>query len=341
MSEKHPLLVELEKWEDRLYENEPPCPEDLFDETVNEATRQARQQAYTAKTEAAMKDALEEYKKWWADNAEALAQWIDSGEQNEGPLLTSLLSWTGRLICISVEYAKAFYTAATVDTKATVFALLASGSLAGKDWIETARVKAETIISEEIHIELLELLELYCELLIARFGILDLNSREPDPAISEELHVLRDILMHKYGREFSIAVMENHDGRVVRKLDIAMPSSELVNAYLAEIAKAYGVSWMSPNAPSSDDNIDEGSDGDVKQTAASTNSPPAYRPNAAAEPGPTLPAIPPGDIDGPDNKKSKSEDAITSVSKAQSATTETPEDEFEALNRRFAALKKK
>ncbi|KAK0233823.1 DUF292-domain-containing protein [Armillaria fumosa] len=223
--------------------------------------------------------------------------------------------------------------------------------------IETARVKVESIINEDIHIELLELLELYCELLIARFGILDLNSREPDPAISEgvcsiifsaprtevkELHVLRDILMHKYGREFSIAVMENHDGRVservVRKLDIAMPSPELVNAYLAEIAKAYGVSWMSPNTPSSDDNIDVGSDGGVKQTAARTNSPPAYRPNAAAEPGPTLPAIPPSEIDGPDNKKSKSEDAATSVSKTQLGT---PEDEFEALNRRFAALKKK
>ncbi|KAK0481524.1 DUF292-domain-containing protein [Armillaria novae-zelandiae] len=226
--------------------------------------------------------------------------------------------------------------------------------------IETARVKVESIINEDIHIELLELLELYCELLIARFGILDLrthsSSREPDPAISEgvcsiifsaprtevkELHVLRDILMHKYGREFSIAVMENHDGRVVRKLDIAMPSPELVNAYLSEIAKAYGVSWMSPNTPSSDDNIDDGSDGDVKQTAARTNSPPAYRPNAAAEPGPTLPAIPPSEIDGPDNKKSKSEDAATSVSQTQPATTETPEDEFEALNRRFAALKKK
>ena len=52
--------------------------------------------------------------------------------------------------------------------------------------------------------------------------------------------------------------------QVVRKLDIAMPSSELVNAYLAEIAKAYGVAWTSPNTPSSDDNIDDGSDGDVK-----------------------------------------------------------------------------
>ena len=31
------------------------------------------------------------------------------------------------------------------------------------------------MISEDIHIELLELLELYCELLIARFGILDMK----------------------------------------------------------------------------------------------------------------------------------------------------------------------
>lgn len=29
------------------------------------------------------------------------------------------------------------------------------------------------VIHEDIHLELLELLELYCELLIARFGLLD------------------------------------------------------------------------------------------------------------------------------------------------------------------------
>jgi len=39
--------------------------------------------------------------------------------------------------------------------------------------IETAKVKVENIINEDIHVELLELLELYCELLIARFGLLD------------------------------------------------------------------------------------------------------------------------------------------------------------------------
>jgi hypothetical protein len=29
-----------------------------------------------------------------------------------------------------------------------------------------------------------------------------------------ELHILREILMHKYGREFSVAVMENRDNCV-------------------------------------------------------------------------------------------------------------------------------
>ena len=48
-----------------------------------------------------------------------------------------------------------------------------------------------------------------------------------DPICSDlmlELHVLRDILMHKYGREFSITVMENVDGCVnerVRRFDCA------------------------------------------------------------------------------------------------------------------------
>ncbi|KAF8204303.1 regulator of Vps4 activity in the MVB pathway-domain-containing protein [Mycena galopus ATCC 62051] len=99
-------------------------------------------------------------------------------------------------------------------------------SLLERGKVETARIKVETIINEDIHVELLELLELYSELLLARFGLLDQNTREPDPGIAEgvcsiihaaprtelkELHVLRDILMHKYGREFSMAVMENRD----------------------------------------------------------------------------------------------------------------------------------
>lgn len=34
----------------------------------------------------------------------------------------------------------------------------------------------------------------------------------------EELYVLRDMLMHKYGREFSVAVMENRDDCVSERV---------------------------------------------------------------------------------------------------------------------------
>ena len=114
-----------------------------------------------------------------------------------------------------------------------------------KNKLETARIKVESIIHDDIHVELLEILELYCELLTARFGLLDTSAKEPDPGVYEavcaiihaalrtelkgnvkppnhkatsdyhaELHTLRDMLMHKFGREFSLAVMENKDGCV-------------------------------------------------------------------------------------------------------------------------------
>lgn len=41
-----------------------------------------------------------------------------------------------------------------------------------------------------------------------------------DTLLFTELHVLRDILMHKYGREFSIAVMENRDNCVSERVSI-------------------------------------------------------------------------------------------------------------------------
>ncbi|KAL4263641.1 IST1 family protein, partial [Pleurotus pulmonarius] len=58
-------------------------------------------------------------------------------------------------------------------------------TLLEKGKVETARIKVESLINEDIHVELLELLELYSELLLARFGLLDQNTREPDPGVSE------------------------------------------------------------------------------------------------------------------------------------------------------------
>ncbi|KAE9409253.1 DUF292-domain-containing protein, partial [Gymnopus androsaceus JB14] len=241
--------------------------------------------------------------------------------------------------------------------------------LVERNKIETARIKVEGIISEDIHVELLELLELYCELLLARFGVLDQTvTREPDPAVFEgvcsiiyaaprtelkELHVLRDILMHKYGREFSVAVMENRDGcvtdRVVRKLIVATPSAELVDAYLAEITKAYGVPWTPPSSK-------DGGDGEGGIKVCSTpralsffTSVPAMFSQSFddapaqsdlpvyvkedASPTPKLPDIPPTEEESKKGDKGSSDSPVS--------RSGPPEDEFDLLSKRFAALKKR
>jgi hypothetical protein len=36
-----------------------------------------------------------------------------------------------------------------------------------------------------------------------------------------ELHTLREMLMHKFGREFSVAVMENRDGCVPQRVSVS------------------------------------------------------------------------------------------------------------------------
>lgn len=73
--------------------------------------------------------------------------------------------------------------------------------------------------------------------------------------------------MHKWGREFALGVMENKNNcvpdrvndqshricgiahivfQVAKKITNAMPSTELVDAYMGEISKAYGVKWEAP-----------------------------------------------------------------------------------------------
>jgi len=217
-----------------------------------------------------------------------------------------------------------------------------------KSKLETARIKVENIIHEDIYVELLELLELYCELLHARFALLDQNTKEPDPGVSEgvcsiiyaaprtelkELHVLREMLMHKYGREFSIGVMENRDGcvneRVAKKLVVFTPAPELVDAYLAEIAKGYGVKWTPPTRGDGDD---DGGDGGVEESTAE-KTPAAPSPMSAEKISaearsagvrtPKLPDLPPTEEDD------------------GSPGPPAPADEFEALAKRFEALKKR
>jgi vacuolar protein sorting-associated protein IST1 len=85
----------------------------------------------------------------------------------------------------------------------------------------------------------------------------------------KELHVLREILMHKFGRNFSLALQLQDPPpaevppRILSKLATYTPPAELVDAYLSEIARGYGVAYAplgKEDIPPLDD--DEGSGGE-------------------------------------------------------------------------------
>ena len=142
---------------------------------------------------------------------------------------------------------------------------------------ESARIRVENIIRSDITTELLEILELYCELLLARTGLLE--AKECDPGLEEaiksiiyaaprtdvkELHQARALLVEKYGKDFALEAVENSDGkvaeRVLKKLRVEPPDPELVTLYLKEIARTYGVNW--PRKEESPDGQDDDDDND-------------------------------------------------------------------------------
>ncbi|KAH9845900.1 Regulator of Vps4 activity in the MVB pathway [Teratosphaeria destructans] len=151
-----------------------------------------------------------------------------------------------------------------VQTKDTALAKQSRRSMAqlleqGKE--ESARIRVENIIRSDMNTELLEILELYCELLLARAGLLE--AKDCDPGLEEavqsimfaaprvegvkELGLVRQLLAEKYGKAFAVVAAEDADGkvaeRVKRRLRVQPPERELVDAYLGAIAEAYGVDW--------------------------------------------------------------------------------------------------
>ncbi|RDL33818.1 DUF292-domain-containing protein [Venustampulla echinocandica] len=129
---------------------------------------------------------------------------------------------------------------------------------AGK--VESAKIRVENIIRSDITTELLEILELYCELLLARTGLMegptcDAGLEEAIKSLIyaaprtevKELQQVRALLMEKYGKEFAMQAVDNTDGKisekVLKKLTVTPPPQELVIGYLEEIARTYGVDW--------------------------------------------------------------------------------------------------
>jgi vacuolar protein sorting-associated protein IST1 len=152
---------------------------------------------------------------------------------------------------------------------------------AGK--VQSARIRVENIIRSDITTELHEVLELYCELLLARSQLLDppsspYSSPSPnsilDPALEEavrsliyaaprteikELQTTRALLVEKFGKDIALASMEGEGvaERVLQKLKLDTPKQELVDAYLSEIARFYGVPFGEPKAAGEEEEEDD------------------------------------------------------------------------------------
>uniref|UniRef100_A0A4W2GYJ0 IST1 homolog n=1 Tax=Bos indicus x Bos taurus TaxID=30522 RepID=A0A4W2GYJ0_BOBOX len=132
---------------------------------------------------------------------------------------------------------------------------------AGKD--ERARIRVEHIIREDYLVEAMEILELYCDLLLARFGLIQ-SMRELDSGLAEsvstliwaaprlqsevaELKIVADQLCAKYSKEYGKLCRTNQIGtvndRLMHKLSVEAPPKILVERYLIEIAKNYNVPY--------------------------------------------------------------------------------------------------
>ncbi|PYI12783.1 DUF292-domain-containing protein, partial [Aspergillus violaceofuscus CBS 115571] len=152
-------------------------------------------------------------------------------------------------------------TASSVIQRRDLSGLLAEG----RD--SSARIRVENVIATDIAVEVMEMVELYCELLLARANVLDQAANEYlDAALDEaaavifyatprfphdvrELTILRTLLAERWGKEFMALAQEDAvpgvrvPGRVAKALRVRAPSAELVDCYLREIARAYGVHW--------------------------------------------------------------------------------------------------
>lgn len=161
------------------------------------------------------------------------------------------------------------------DTALSIAARREMAELLAQSREASARIRVENIIHTDVTVELMEILELYAELLLARAGLLDVRDKnvkdgttaglgDDNTGLEEaaasiiysaprlardvrELGMVRNMLIERFGKEFAVRANENQDScvpaRVADKLRVDPPSQRLVQAYLEEIARTYGVQW--------------------------------------------------------------------------------------------------
>lgn len=127
----------------------------------------------------------------------------------------------------------------------------------------SAKIRVEHIICEDYMVEAMELTEVFCGLLLSRFGLVQ-QMRGLDEGLAEvissilwvtprlqadvpELKLIADQLMLKYGKPYAQACRNQHidkiSKRLIQKMSVQAPSKVLVEKYLIEIAKIYNVKY--------------------------------------------------------------------------------------------------
>ncbi|KAK2715384.1 IST1 homolog [Artemia franciscana] len=128
---------------------------------------------------------------------------------------------------------------------------------------DRARIKVEQIIREDYIVEAMEILEMYCDLLLARFGVIQ-QMKTIDEGLAEaissiiwaaprmqadvaELQVIADQLTMKYGKQYGQACRDSAvatiSPKLQQKLGVQAPPRHIVEKYLVEIAKHYGIEY--------------------------------------------------------------------------------------------------
>ncbi|OLL25684.1 Vacuolar protein sorting-associated protein IST1 [Neolecta irregularis DAH-3] len=152
-----------------------------------------------------------------------------------------------------------------------------------KGKLESAKIRVENVIREDVNTELLEILELFVRSLLAQPGECDIGLEEAIQTIIycatktevKELQTVRELLMQRFGKEFSLRAIGNSESKVnakvLVKLRIDPPDLDLVDRYLTEIARTYDI-------PYGDDSEDDSEEGVLRESADLQHGPIAIAP---------------------------------------------------------------
>ena len=134
---------------------------------------------------------------------------------------------------------------------------------------ESARIKVEYVIRDELTCQAYEMMDLFVDLLVVRLPLLDQSREVPGDLVEalhsvlyastrlevQELKALQPLFSAKFGKEYVQMAMENGEDKVnprlVHKLAITAPETEEVHKVLARIAKEHKVDWKRKPAPPS------------------------------------------------------------------------------------------